>query len=66
VHGFFPATTAPQAAGAGGFRGLDRIERKETGRRMDRAAIGNTSLAASAWIAVPFAVVFVLGCLTLG
>ena len=69
VHGFFPAAPAPQAAGPGGgtgVRGLDRIERKETMRRIGRATIGTASLAATVWIGVPFALVFVLGCLTLG
>jgi hypothetical protein len=67
-HGFFPGPRVRKASGtpvAAGVRGLDRIERKAAGHWASRTAAANADSLATVWISVPFAVVFVLGCLTL-
>jgi hypothetical protein len=77
VHGFFAVPAAREDAtpqDTGDRRGLDGIERKTALSRLGRAAAGEagslatdsvaTGSAATVWISVPFAVVFVLGCLT--
>jgi hypothetical protein len=48
-----------------GIRGLDSIERKAAGRWASRPKTGKVNSLAPLWVSVPFAVVFVLGCLTL-
>ena len=58
------ATRAPQSPEA---HGLGRIERKSVGKRGMGATVSEAAnRMASVWIGIPFAAVFVLGCLTLG
>jgi len=56
-----------RGAASAGVRGLDRVERKAPGKRkLGGAAQGRTGSFARLWVGIPFAAVFVLGCLTLG
>jgi hypothetical protein len=69
THGVFPGPRVRKASGKPGAdddRGLDRIERKAARHYASRRASGKVNSLAAVWVSVPFAVVFVLGCLTLG
>jgi hypothetical protein len=64
VHGILP----PQFAGAPGSRsrGLGRIEDKRSAPKgRVYVTFGGVDSLAALWISVPFAAVFVLGCMTL-
>jgi hypothetical protein len=56
-----PVSDVPAAA----MRGLERVEGKAARLRRSRAVLGTADRFAAVWVGVPFAVVFVLGCLTL-
>lgn len=66
VHGFLPPLEQPAAASSPQpvSRGLGPIDDKRAATRA-RAASGKADVLATLWVGVPFATVFLLGCLTL-
>lgn len=66
VHGILAPPQSPPGAPGGRGRGLGRIEAKrDTRKSRVYVTFGGVDSLAVLWISVPFAAVFVLGCLTL-